>query len=258
MFILEFDDSAKVLRKVVDILKERIPEITMVVKPDGIYLQSMDNSHVALVDLVIYRAAASLFDCDDQVHELGIRMGTLAKIFHCHSSSGTCRIIYNEVEEPDILNIQFSIGGTVSSYQLKLVDGCYEELSVSEDNIPKCHQTVDATLFQHKLKDVSNFAEVITLQRKDKEIEFNATGDDASVSFTMAVTDDDDSDNDDPDNDDTSDSFALTYLQWFAKAATLSDNVLIAFGDELPLMAQYTEEDVYKLRFFLARKVSDV
>ena len=102
MFVIEFDDSARALRNVVNILKERIPEGTLAVKSDGIFLQTMDSSHVALADLIIYPQAASSYGCDDMVHELGIPMASLAKIFNCRSSSGTCRLSYNEVETPDI------------------------------------------------------------------------------------------------------------------------------------------------------------
>ncbi len=258
MFVLEFEDSAKILRTSIEILKERIPEATLVVRSDGIFLQSMDTSLVALVDLVIYPAAASVFDCDDKSHELGIQMDALAKIFSCHSSRGNCRITHNEEEAPDVLDIEFNTSGEVATYQLKLINGTHEEHMMSENNIPKQQQTINATRFQHKLKDLANFDDVITISRKDRDLIVRAAGENVNASFAIEVTESIEEEDDENDNEEgsTRDStFAIAYLQWFAKARSLAEDVLVAVGAPLPLLMQYAEDDVFKLQFYLAPKI---
>jgi hypothetical protein len=52
-------------------------------------------------------------------------------------------------------------------------------------------------------------------------------------------------------------SVALRYLTAFAKAASLSDTVVMYMGEEMPLKLKYDMGDVGKVHFFLAPKLGD-
>lgn len=249
MFIIEFNDSGILFKKILDILKDRITEGTLVVKSNGIFFQSMDSAHVALTDLVIYPDAASSFDCDGS-HSLGVHIDALSKIFRCSGSRGNCRISFDE-DEPDKLSIEFNAGGNVASFELKLLDSEYEEMVIPDASIPVCRQTLSGTEFQSSLKDLANFAEDVCIERTGEELMFNATGSMTKASFRMEIPG--------PEYEEAATgTYSLPYLLWFAKAASLSaESVMLAFGGGLPLLLQFSEEDQYTLRFFLSPKIRD-
>jgi len=68
------------LKKCVNALKELIEQGAWDVTEDGIQMQSMDSSHVALVQMNISDTSFETFRCD-QAMQMGLNMGNLFKIF---------------------------------------------------------------------------------------------------------------------------------------------------------------------------------
>lgn len=54
-----------------------------------------------------------------------------------------------------------------------------------------------------------------------------------------------------------SNSFSLTFLNSFNKAAALSDQVTLSFSADTPLVVEFTIGDLGKLRFYLAPKINE-
>ncbi len=52
-------------------------------------------------------------------------------------------------------------------------------------------------------------------------------------------------------------TFALRYLNYFTKATPLSGSVTLSMSPEVPLVVQYTMEDLGHIRFFLAPKIEE-
>ena len=79
---------------------------------------------------------------------------------------------------------------------LKLIDGSYNEINIPEDNIPEYQQTISASQFQHNLKDLSSFADTISIQPNENELVFSVTGDGVNATFRMEMLATDGSDAD--------------------------------------------------------------
>ena len=52
-------------------------------------------------------------------------------------------------------------------------------------------------------------------------------------------------------------TFALRYLNSFAKATPLSTHVTLSMSKDLPVVVEYKIEDMGHIRFFLAPKIDD-
>lgn len=68
------------LKKVFDAIKEMVPEVNLECSSNGIQLQAMDNSHVALVSLDLRDQAFESYRCD-RGRCLGLNMAAVAKVF---------------------------------------------------------------------------------------------------------------------------------------------------------------------------------
>jgi len=89
MFDCKLEEGAN-LKKCVNALKELIEQAAWDISEDGIQLQSMDSSHVALVQMNIGSDSFETFRCD-QAMQIGLNMANLHKIFGAFSN-GSCSI----------------------------------------------------------------------------------------------------------------------------------------------------------------------
>jgi len=89
MFDCKLEEGTN-LKKCVNALKELIEQAAWDISEDGIQLQSMDSSHVALVQMNIGSDSFETFRCD-QAMQIGLNMTNLHKIFGAFTN-GSCSI----------------------------------------------------------------------------------------------------------------------------------------------------------------------
>jgi len=247
MFSASFEAGGAILKKIVEIIKdkEHIPEGVLFVSQDGITLQSMDSSHVALVDLFIRPNAALSFECNN-TYRLGINFDALSKIFKCSISTGICILHYDPKEQNDILTITFE-GGKKAAFEMKLLDIDSERMNVPETT-HECQQIIDALDIQKIIKDMSVFSEDVTISRNVRNLVFTSNGESTNASVELIVAE--------TYTGKYSGQYSLKYLSWFAKASSLCEEALFALDKQQPLLIQF-QNDMMCLKFFLASKVSD-
>ena len=91
------------LKKCVNALKELIEQAAWDISEDGIQLQSMDSSHVALVQMNIGSDSFETFRCD-QAMQIGLNMTNLHKIFGAFSNGSVS--INAEGEDADTVRLE--------------------------------------------------------------------------------------------------------------------------------------------------------
>lgn len=74
--------EASILKKVLDAIKDLVNEANFECNSEGINLQAMDTSHVALVSLYLQSDGFESYRCDRSI-SLGINIGSLTKIMRC-------------------------------------------------------------------------------------------------------------------------------------------------------------------------------
>merc|ERR1712048_1019296 len=79
MFDCKLHEGAN-LKKCINALKELIDQAAWDITEEGIQLQSMDSSHVALVQMNIHQDSFEHFRCDGTM-QMGLNMQNLNKIF---------------------------------------------------------------------------------------------------------------------------------------------------------------------------------
>lgn len=245
MFSASFPNGGALLKKIIEIVKDNIPEGVLTVSEEGLYFQSMDSSHVALVDLRINRIAATSFVCEG-THQLGINFDALSKIFKCATSVGTCILQYDGEEGNDVLNITFH-GGKRAAFEMKLMDIETEMLSIPP-NEQECQQMIESSELQKILKDLSVFSENVEISCSKNKLSFTSKGDTTNATVDLEV---------ESSYEGTyKGEYSLKYLSWFAKASSLCDQTLLALDSNLPLLMQF-EDSHLRLQFYLAPKVGD-
>lgn len=248
MFTAVFQDGGTMLKKIVNIVKEELEDAVLIAKPTGLYLQSMDRSHVALVDLHLFPDAASSYVCND-VHYLGINFITWSKIFSSKSIKGICVLSYKETK-PDVLQCTFQGNKRKSSFQMKLrsIDESEQQEMVPNDIQYASEVVLDSVDLEKILHDISIVSEDVVLTRTDKKLYFNGAGDTANCNTEMDVNQLFDGS--------LVGTYSLKYLMWFSKACTLCSETTLAFDDDHPLLLHF-QNDSISLKFFVAGKVNE-
>lgn len=112
-------------------IKDLVQDCNFDCNDSGVALQAMDNSHVALVSMMLKAEAFSPFRCDRNV-ALGVNLTSLTKVLRAAQNEDV--LTMKAEDAPDSLNLVFesSDNDRISEYDLKLMDIDQEHLGIPE------------------------------------------------------------------------------------------------------------------------------
>ena len=216
----------------------------------------MDNSHVALVSLMLKAESFSPYRCDRNI-ALGVNLTSLTKVLRAAQNEDILTL--KAEDAPDVLNLVFesSENDRISEYDLKLMDIDQEHLGIPETEYAAT-VTMPASEFRRICTDLNAMSESVSIDASKDGIKFSAAGDIGNGSVTLRSHTNVDKPQLNVDislSEPVSLTFSLKYLVNFCKAAVLSDSVKICLSSEVPLLVEYNLEGNSFLRFYLAPKV---
>jgi proliferating cell nuclear antigen len=116
---------------VVDAIRDLVQDCNFDCNDSGIALQAMDNSHVALVSMLMSAGTFSPFRCDRNI-ALGINLNSLTKVLRAAQNSDILTL--KAEDAPDSVNLTFESAESdrISEYDIKLMDIDQEHLGIPE------------------------------------------------------------------------------------------------------------------------------
>jgi len=97
-------EKGDILKKTMDALKDLIKEAVWDVSGQGLSLQSMDSSHVSLVQVTLRTEGFETFRCDKNL-ALGVNMDTMGKLMKCAANDDA--ITLKSEDNGDLLGLVF-------------------------------------------------------------------------------------------------------------------------------------------------------
>jgi len=149
--------QGSLLKKIIEAIKELVTDANFDCNDSGIALQAMDNSHVALVALLLRANAFEPYRCDRNL-SLGISIANFAKLLKCGANDDTITIEADE--NGDSLNLTFEneTGDRTSQFELKLMDIDSDHLGIPETSYDAVVKMSSAE-FQRICRDLSTLSE---------------------------------------------------------------------------------------------------
>jgi proliferating cell nuclear antigen len=143
--------------QVVDAIKDLVQDCNFDCNDSGIALQAMDNSHVALVSMMLKSEAFEPYRCDRNI-ALGINLGSLTKVLRAAGNDDTLTI--KAEDAPDVVNLVFETksAARISEYDIKLMDIDQEHLGIPETDYSSTI-TLPAAEFQRICRDLGALSE---------------------------------------------------------------------------------------------------
>ena len=131
-----------VLKKIIDAIKELVTEVNFEVTPEGLSVQAMDASHVALVVLTLDAENFEDFRCD-RPQTLGISITNLAKLLKIAGNED--EITLRAEDEASHLTLVFKgkRDEKISEFNLNLLTLDSEHLGIPEEE--HCAEVVMAS-----------------------------------------------------------------------------------------------------------------
>lgn len=127
---VELSDASR-LQQVVDAIKDLVQDCNFDCNDSGIALQAMDNSHVALVSMMLKADSFAPYRCDRNI-ALGVNLTSLTKVLRAAQNDDIMTL--KSEDAPDSLNLVFENADTdrLTEYDLKLMDIDQEHLGIPE------------------------------------------------------------------------------------------------------------------------------
>lgn len=97
-------------------IKELVTDANFECTEEGLNLQAMDNSHVALVSVNMKATGFKRYRCDRPM-PLGVNLGSLTKVLRCAKDDDTCTL--KAADEADVLNLVYEARSTWLIYELQ-------------------------------------------------------------------------------------------------------------------------------------------
>ncbi|KAJ3483317.1 hypothetical protein NLJ89_g12073 [Agrocybe chaxingu] len=123
--------EAGTLKKLLDAIKELVTDANFECNEEGIVLQAMDNSHVALVSVKFSAPAFKRYRCDRPM-PLGVNLTSLTKVLKCAKDDDICTL--KAADEADVLNLVYEAKNSdrIAEYDMKLMDIDADTLQIPE------------------------------------------------------------------------------------------------------------------------------
>ena len=239
----------RLLRESINIISDLVNEVTLKIDKDKIEIIAIDPANVALVDYKLLSTAFMEYDVP-KPEELAINLEHLKQVLKRAKPNDVVSISLDE--EKNRLTLLLKGDGT-RIFNIPLIT-----IDEVEQKVPNLQfgtkVTMSSSRFDDAIEDMSIISESLSLvshadkfliksesNLKDGVVEL-PTAEELTIELT---------------GDALSSKYSIEYLKKISKANKLSDVVILEFGADYPLRAEYKLMDKLRLSFILAPRVSN-
>ena len=246
-----FNDNS-VLKKVLELFKDVVTSANFKCRPDGIFMQAMDTSHISMASFNFALDMFSKYECPQAI-DIGIdftHMTTILKVIEKDDLLGM------ELLNGDKLSLQVKNPKTKKEwcFDLKLMDIESEELEIPPSP-SGWYVNMDSTEFSKNIGTIANFSDVIHIGCTDGKLLFKADGDMANAMLSTET--DCKWVGEESEKQNVILNFTSKLLSKYSSGKTLSKNIEIVLAPDHPIMIRYLLTSNSFVQFFIAPKIED-
>jgi len=251
---------ASILKKILDAIKDLVTDANFDCSANGISLQAMDSSHVSLVALLLRKDGFDFYRCDRNL-SLGINLGSMAKILKCAGNDD--RVTIRAEDSADVVTFIFESKNDdkILDFELKLLNIESDVLGIPDQQY-NAVVSLSATDFQKICRDMTTIGDTVVIAASKEGVKFSVSGELGTGNILLKKGSSIDAAKDEAQltidlSEPVALTFALRYLNFFAKATSLSSAVSLSLAKDVPLVTEYRIEELGYVRFYLAPKIED-
>ena len=238
--------------------RELITEANFEVSATGIQLQAMDSSHVSLVSLNLRADGFDHFRCD-RGFSMGMNLNNMNKMLKCAGNDDAITMRADDGSDTVSFLFENPSGDRIAEFELKLMDITAENLGIPETEYD-CTINMPSAEFQRICRDLSSIGDTVEIAVSKDGVRFATSGDIGNATVMVrqhSVADRPEESTNIDMTEPVALTFALRYLNSFAKATSLAPTVVVKLSRELPVVVEYRMPDIGYVRYYLAPKIDE-
>ncbi|EMD36104.1 hypothetical protein CERSUDRAFT_116007 [Gelatoporia subvermispora B] len=179
--------EAAILKRLIDAIKELVTDANFECNEEGLNLQAMDNSHVALVTVNMQASGFKKYRCDRPM-PLGVNMNSLTKVLKCAKDDDVC--ILKAADDADVLSLTYEARNTdrIAEYEMKLMDIDSDTLGIPDTEYD-ARVTMPSGEFARIVRDLSQLGESVRIEVSKEGVRFISDGEAANGNILLKQTD---------------------------------------------------------------------
>jgi proliferating cell nuclear antigen PCNA len=255
---IEIEDNRKILKMATIFchLKPFTDNVVIYFKPEGLYIQCMDDSHCALFECTLSKGwfTSYEFDIKEDMQSIGVNIGMLYKVLNTREENQTMEIGHSKKDE-DKLNIIFTGGKMCKYFELPLVNVEGDVLNTDTMKTTDIDLIIESKTFCDLIGQLMIFDEILTLTFNEDKIDMKSSGNDGSMKVDMKI--DDIKEYAIAEDTTLVQSYSLKYIHLMCQFNKLAVEMCMGFSKDKPMTMKYDLlEDSYVL-IHLAPKIKD-
>lgn len=243
--------QSNAIKTLIEALKDILNDVNFRIDQNGIQILSIDPNKCAIVHLNLFANHFEYYECQNNEFRIGINMKSL---FVLLKTVGTNDVITFYMNQSDPIRLHIVIENQEKNIKdiskLKLLDFDESEYDIPEmqfDSVIK----MPSSDFQKICKDLSNIADLVTIQNKDKDFSMYVDGDIGEKEIMIRENDSTNVEVSKITENSFCETYQLKYLLSFAKSSNLCSSVEIYLKNEFPLVLIYLAGSLGQLKFLL-------
>ena len=242
-------EGAKDFADLIATASNLIDEAAFKVTEEGISMRAMDPSRVVLIDLNLPESIFSKYEVEEP-ETIGVNMDHFKKVLKRGKSKDT--LILRKGDD-NFLEITFE-GTAKRTFRLPLIE--VEELELDLPELPFTAKVVVlGEVLKEAVKDASLVSDAIKFIATESEFIMKAEGETQEVEIRLTLEDEGLLDLEV--EEETRSAYGISYLSDMIKGIGKAEEVILRFGNEMPLQMEYYIRDEGRLTFLLAPRVEE-
>ncbi|THG94067.1 hypothetical protein EW026_g7327 [Hermanssonia centrifuga] len=176
-------NEAAILKRLLEAIKELVADANFECNEEGINLQAMDNSHVALVSVKLDATGFKRYRCDRPM-PLGVNLNSLTKVLKCAKDDDV--VIIKAADDADILSLTYEARNSdrIAEYDMKLMDIDADTLGIPDTDYD-ARVTMPSSEFSRIVRDLSQLGESVRIEVSKEGVRFVSEGEAANGNILL-------------------------------------------------------------------------
>lgn len=255
---ITLDDTRKIskLAAIFCHLKPFTDNIVIYFKPDGLYIQCMDDGHCALFECTLNKSWFTVYDFNaaSDMSSASLNIGMFYKVLNTREDEQTMEIELTK-EDEDKIFITFNGGKTCKYFELPLLNIDHDLLNTDSIKETDIDLTIEAKTLCDLINQLMIFDEVLTMTFSEEKIDMKSSGNEGSMKVDMKI--DDLKEYAIAENTTLVQSYSLKYIHMMCQFNKLAGEINMGFSKDKPMTMRYDLLEDSRVIIHLAPKVSD-
>ena len=254
-FIIGDPKKAIKFTTIINHLKQFTSNILIHLKPEGFYIQCLDDSHCCLFECELEPTWFEEYSFE-YTKTIGISLSTFYKVLNARQEKQSIELVLDE-ENEDIVFVNFINGGNGNFdkyFELSLINIESECMNVTPPET-LVDLTIETKTFCDMINQFMIFDDVLMITFTEEKIGLTASGSEGKMRTEINI--DDVKEYQIAEKIDLKQSYSLRYINLMCNFNKLSSELYMGFSDAMPMLMKYDLGENSHASFHLAPKITD-